>query len=140
MLNVRELRPRRFQTRPGEYFYTFTDNLFMAPIGVWEEDWVPDSDDTEWVYPEQEIIHLLVKAFKQIPQVQSICAQFGPEITIWTLLESYDRNARQRIYQKELEICQSLRIYNFDFRASSVDLVSPDELIRSGSREIYRRP
>ena len=83
---------------------------------------------------------LLVKAFQEVPQVQSICAQFGPAITIWTLLESYDREAREHIYQKELEICQSLRIYDFDFRASSVDLVSPEELIRAGSREIYRRP
>jgi hypothetical protein len=95
---------------------------------------------SEWVPPEQEVKLILVNLFKAIPQVKSICAQFGAEeIIIWTLLESYDREAREKVYEKELEVCAMLRLYDFDFRVTSIDLVSPDELIRSGSHEIYRR-
>ena len=96
--------------------------------------------ESEWVPPEQEVKLILVNLFKSIPQVKSICAQFGAEeIIIWTLLESYDRKAREKVYEKELEVCRMLRLYDFDFRVTSIDLVSPDELIRSGSHEIYRR-
>lgn len=146
MLNSKQWIPRSFQNRPEQYYYTFmlsSPNLYMSCVGVSSGNlqFVPwDSDNSNWVYPEQEIVRVLVEVFKQVPQVESICAQFGPEeITIWTLLESYDREAREKVYGKELEVCQLLRVYDFDFRATSIELVSPDELVSTGSREIYRR-
>ena len=49
---------------------------------------------SEWVGAEQEVKRFLVERFKEIPLVKSICAQFGTqEIIIWTLLETYDREA-----------------------------------------------
>lgn len=99
-----------------------------------------DPDDSEWVLPNHEVKKILVDAFKQVPQVKSICVRFGSdEVAIWTLLESYDRDARQQVYEKELELCTMLKVRDFDFRVTSVDLVSPAELVRAGSLEIYRR-
>jgi hypothetical protein len=60
-------------------------------------------------------------------------------MTIWTLINSYDRDARETIYEKELKICDLLHIYDFDFRVTSIDLVSPNELIHIGSHKIYER-
>lgn len=139
-------RQHSFKTTPEPYFYAFglsPDNLCMSSVGVSSEDshvFGGDSGNSSWISPDQEIIKILVEEFKQVSQVQSICAQFGPEeITIWTLLESYDRSARERVYEKELEICKLLRIHDFDFRVTSIELVAPDELIRNGSYQIYRR-
>jgi hypothetical protein len=134
-------------TRQGPIFYTFMSSsgsaLCMTSIGISSEDrhLVSSShEDSDWIYPEQEIIRILVDHFRSISEVKSICASFGSqEITIWTLLERYDRAARERVYAKELEVCRKLRIYDFDFRATSIDLVSADELVRSGSHEIYRK-
>lgn len=123
---------------PRSFFYAFMPSVdeprfCMSPVGV-------SSADSEWIYPEQQIARVLVELFTQVPEVKSICAQFGPEeITIWTLLESYDRTAREKVYHKELEVCRLLRVFDFDFRVTSIDLVSPNELVRAGSREIYRR-
>jgi hypothetical protein len=97
-------------------------------------------DDGEWIEPQREIIRLLVESFRQIPEVASICAQFSPEgIAIWTLLKEYDRDAREAVYVKELELCEYLGGCDFDFRVSSIDLVTPGELVESGSREIFKR-
>jgi hypothetical protein len=97
-------------------------------------------DDAKWVTPQDEVTNILAESFARIPQVKSICAQFNGEIiTIWTLLESYNREARNRVYEKELEICERLRFYDFDFRATSIELVSPDELKKAGSVEIFKR-
>jgi hypothetical protein len=139
-------KPRIFQSLPRSAFYAFMptidkEKLCMSPVGASSADGdVISSEDAEWIYPEQQVARILVELFKKVPQVKSICAQFGPEeITIWTLLETYDRAARESVYLKELEVCQKLGVYDFDFRATSIDLVSPEELTRSGSREIYRR-
>jgi len=147
MLSSRRWKPVAFETQPGPVLYTFLltpkENLGMTSIGVSSESlhvlpW--NSENSEWVYPEQQVARVLVELFKEIPQVKSICARFGhDEITIWTLLASYDREAREKVYEKELEVCKILRIYDFDFRATSADLVSPEELALSGSREIFRR-
>ena len=99
-----------------------------------------DSEYYDWITPDHEVVKILVKEFNQVPQVNAICAQFGSEeITIWTLLESYDRSAREMVYEKELNICRQLSIYDFDFRVTSIELVSPDDLIRTGSFKIYGR-
>ncbi len=89
----------------------------------------------------QEIKRLLVERFKEVPQVKSICAKFGPEeVAVWTLIDDYNREARERVYEKELKICRELAMYDFDFRVTSSEIVSSEELVRAGSREIYRRP
>jgi len=149
MLIERDWSPRNFITPLEQYFFSFTlspENICMTSVGhdperTHHEIVSSDSEGSDWIYPEQEITRFLVEAFRKIPQVKSICAQFGSEeITIWTLLEGYDREAREQVYQEELKVCRKLHVYDFDFRASSVDLVSPEELIQAGSREIYRRP
>jgi hypothetical protein len=95
---------------------------------------------TEWMLPDCEIVRILVESFRQVPQVASICAQFSTDgIAIWTLLTEYDRDARQAVYEKELELCSVLGSCDFDFRVSSVDLVNPKELVAAGSREIFAR-
>jgi len=97
-------------------------------------------ETSDWIVPEHEVIRLLVEAFKQVPQVSSICAQFGSDgIAIWTLLREYDRDARQAVYEKELQLCEGLGACDFDFRVSSIDLVTPEELVQAGSREIFKR-
>lgn len=94
----------------------------------------------QWVDPERQITHILRESFRQVPQVESICAQFNQDgIIIWTLLDSYDRSAREKVYEKELEICSELRICDFDFRVTSIELVSPAELTKGGFIELFRR-
>jgi hypothetical protein len=89
----------------------------------------------------QTVGSLLVELFKAVPEVESICAKFEADgaTTIWTLLKTYDRDARDRVYDKELEVCEQLRLCDFDFRVTSVDLVDSDELVATGAREIFRR-
>ena len=84
---------------------------------------------------------IIADSFKQIPQVRSICAKLGDgdDMTVWTLLESYDRDAREKVYEKELAVCASLHVYDFDFRVTSIALVRPKELVEGGFREVYRR-
>lgn len=116
------------------------DKLSMNPVGVWAVDAEARVDDGEWVFPEQEIRKIIQKALATVPEVVSVCAQVNEEETmIWTLLESYDRDARERVYKQELAICAALHLYDFDFRVTSIDLVSPHDLIKSGCQEIYRR-
>jgi hypothetical protein len=122
-------KPHSFQTIPESYCVVSSGDSHVF-----------GTENSSWIYPDQEITKILVEKFKQVPQVKSICAQFCPEeITIWTLLDSYDRTAREKVYEKELEICELLRIHDFDFRVTSIELVDPDELIRTGSYQIYRR-
>jgi hypothetical protein len=145
MMSV-DWKQHSFQTMPEAYFYAFAlspDNLCMSPVGVSSEYrhiLGVGYENSSWVFPDQEIKKILVEKFKQVPQVKSICAQFGSEeIIIWTLLESYDRAAREKVYEKELEICKVLRTHDFDFRVTSIELVAADELIRTGAYQIYRR-
>ncbi len=151
MLQERDWRPRSRFAPFEQYLFSFTSGfeegkLDMTSVGhdperMDHEIVPPDSEDSAWIYPQQEIIRVLVEKFRRVSQVKSICAQFGPEeITIWTLLGACDRSAREKIYGKELEICQAFRLYDFDFRVSSIDLISPEELVRAGGHEIYKRP
>jgi hypothetical protein len=129
MLEAKEWRQQSFHTLPEPYFPLNPSHVFGM-----------NSENSDWITPNQEITKILVEEFKQVPEVKSICAQFGSEeITIWTLLESYDRGAREKVYEKELKVCKLLSIYDFDFRVTSIDLVSPDELVRTGSYRIYGR-
>ncbi len=98
------------------------------------------SESVEWIPLTHQVSRVLVEVFKNVREVKSICAQFGPEeVTVWTLLESHDRKAREKVYKKELEVCRILGVYDFEFRVTSFDLVSPEDLARTGLREIYRR-
>lgn len=144
MLALREWRqPPNFNAVIAQYFVSSMgqDSVFMSAVAASSEDAIfVDSGESTWIKPEQEIIRLLVEQFKEVPQVHSICAQFGTdEVTIWTILAEYDREARSQIHAKELKICTYLNVYDFDFRVTSADLVSPEELTGNGWREIYRR-
>lgn len=147
MLQVREWGSQPFKTTVQLYLYTFVpsrkQDSCMKVVELHSEDLeivASVSENSEWIYPEQQVARLLVELFKEIPQVNSICAKFSDdEILVWTLLDSYDRDAREKVYGKELELCRLLRIHNFDFRVTSAELVPPDDLIAAGSREIYRR-
>ena len=97
-------------------------------------------EEAMWASPKQELSRVLVDAFKEIPQVASICVQFSDEeITVWTLLASHDRAARGLVYDAELSLCQELRIFEFDFRVTFVDLVSSQQLTNAGFKEIFHR-
>ena len=126
---------------PGlEYGQNKIDQLHLSESVMFQEEDVSDPEESGWFFPEREIIKILVESFKEVPQVISICAQFSDDqIAIWTLLDSHDRVARAKVYEKELNICQMLRIYDFDFRVTSIDLVLPQQLIDIGSKEIYHR-
>lgn len=117
-----------------------TVQVGLSEIPVIKEDHMLEHEYAKWVFPEQEVTKILVESFKEIPEVASICAQYhGSEIVIWTLLDSHDREARSRVYEKELNLCQTLRVYDLDFRATSIDRVSPKQLVDIGSKEIYHR-
>ena len=145
MLVIRTWPPSNSQLRVGllssAFLLDMESNLSMTSVGVSTTDSeVFAPGHSEWVYPGQEVKRILVELFKDISQVKSICARFGSEgITLWTLLESYDREARDKVYEKELEACRMLHIYDFDFRVTSIDLVSPEGLVRTGSHQIYSR-
>lgn len=112
-----------------------------SPFHEWAgDDAVACSETAEWVFPDREIRTILVESFRQIGEVVSVCAKISvEESVVWTLLESYDRDARTRVYEKELEICERLQMYDFDFRVTSVDLVSPEELVAGGCPQIFKR-
>jgi hypothetical protein len=149
MPNEREWGSQASCRIPSAPFYAFVFNpeggnrLYMTSVGSHSADLEltsSESEDSEWIRPDQQVLRILVEIFKEIPQVKSICAQFADnEITVWTLLETYDRDARERVYGKELEVCRRLGIYDFDFRVSSVDLVHPEELVRAGAYQVYDR-
>ncbi|MGH7907011.1 MAG: hypothetical protein ACREP6_10315 [Candidatus Binataceae bacterium] len=127
----------RFVTFP---FVTKDAAFCMSAIGLLSERLIIPNDNSTWIFPERQIASILVGLFSKVPQVKSICAQFGPEeMVVWTLLDAYDRDAREQVYRKELEVCELLRLYDFDFRVSAIDLVSPQGLIGTGLREIFRR-
>ena len=146
MLGERQWTSRSLFTPLEQYLFSFTlgneGRFEMTSVGndpsKMQHDLIPT--DSDWIFPQQEITRVLVERFREIPEVKSIISQLGSEeITIWTLLERYDREAREKVYTRELEICQTFRLYDFDFRVSSVDLISPEELVRAGGREIYKR-
>lgn len=143
MLQEREWEHSSFQMfQRGVYTFLLGDEHFdMSPVDASSIDLdLIVSSDADWIQPEQQVAHILIASFKEVPQVQSICAQFDAGgITIWTLLSSYDRAAREQVYERELRLCELLRIYDFDFRVTSIDLVSPTELVEAGSREIFKR-
>ena len=91
-------------------------------------------------FQTREIRKILATSFQEIDEVVSVCAQISAdESVVWSLLESYDRDVQTRVYEKELEICERLRMYDFDFRVTSIDLVSPAELMAGGFQEIFKR-
>jgi hypothetical protein len=147
MLRSREWKPQTFQTPPTSPFYSFLldeKNVTMTAVGISSLHYDaidPTDENYEWVCPDQELAAILVATFKQVPQVKWICAEFGENrLSTWTLLESYDREARGNIYQKEMELCKAVRSCDFDFRVTSEELVSPEELESAGWRIIYKRP
>ncbi len=112
----------------------------MNPMMIQSVDRLAYSSDSDWISSEMEISNILVESFKQVPQIASIYATFKSDgITIWTLLNTYDRDAREAVYKKEMEICNRLGSCDFDFRVSTVELISPKEMIDTGSREIFSR-
>ena len=113
----------------------------MPPVVAWGlGDVLVRSDEPDWVFPDREIRSLIVKSLMQVDDVGFIYAQINrAESVVWTLLKTYNRSARERVYAKELEVCDMLDIYDFDFRVTSMDLVSPIELSDSGFEEIFRR-
>ena len=127
-------------------FYSFSPTIgpqfcVSGPFGEWLGDAkVNRSEVAEWVFPDQEIRRILATSFQEIDEVVSVCAQISAdESVVWSLLKSYDRNVRTRVYEKELEICERLQMYDFDFRVTAIDLVSPAELTASGFQEIFKR-
>lgn len=146
MLTFRDWGPqptRPWETAPSYAFWPEIDdeNFRGTTASLSSEDVeIGTSESAQWIHPDQQVSRILVDLFKKVRQVKSICVQFGPEeIMVWTLLESYDRKARESVYKKEMEICRVLRVRDFEFRVTSFDLVSPEELVRNGSHEIYRR-
>ena len=145
MLQSRSWQSSEFCTSVRSVHYAFTrrdkDPYCLSEIERVQEEDISGPEESEWVPPEQEITKILVESFKEIRQVASICVESSEDgITIWTLLDSYDRVARGKVYEKELHFCRTLRVYDFDFRVTSIDLVSPQELIEGGSsKEIYHR-
>jgi hypothetical protein len=124
------------ENTPPPIFYTFSpaeEHLSMSAVGI-------SSGRDDLTLPERQVARILADVLGQIPEVVSICGRFGEDdITIWTLLKFYDRDAREMVYKRELEICRDLQIYDFDFRTTSVSLVNPGELIDSGLRQIFKR-
>ena len=127
--------------------YAFTpvfaddSQLCVSEFGEWAGDApLACSETVEWVFPDQEIRKILATYFQEIDEVVSVCTQISAdESVVWSLLKSYDRNARTRVYEKELEICERLQMYDFDFRVTAIDLVSPAELVAGGFQEIFKR-
>ena len=113
----------------------------VSEFGEWAGDApLACSETAEWVFPDQEIRKILATSLQEIDEVVSVCTQISAdESVVWSLLKSYDRNARTRVYEKELEICERLQMYDFDFRVTAIDLVSPAELVAGGFQEIFKR-
>lgn len=143
MLHTRMWSTGQFKTRQSS-FYTFMpingQQVSISTTGVSPTESVTESD-ADWTLPEHDLSRIIVEYFTQVPQVHSIYTAFGDgdDMTVWTLLESYDRDARANIHEKELAICQNVHVYNVDFRVTSHNLVSPAELVDGGFREVYRR-
>ena len=129
------------------FFYAFApvsadDSQFcVGGFGEWSSAApLAFSETVEWVSPDQEIRKILATSFQKINEVVSVCAQISAnESVVWSLLKSYDRDVRTRVYEKELEICERLQMYDFDFRVTAIDLVSPAELMAGGFQEIFKR-
>ena len=112
----------------------------LSPMSIPSIDEIASSFNSDWIDSKMEITNILVESFKQVPQVASICAIFESDgVTIWTLLSAYDREAREAVYKREMEICERLGSCDFDFRVSTVELVSPEEMTSTGALEIFKR-
>lgn len=125
----------------GTPFYTFSFELGVTDTSIVSSDRdCVSSADSEWLDSEVQIAKVLVKMFRDINEVSSIFLKFEDDgFLVWTLLKSYDRSARERVYEKELEICTSLGIHDFDFRVTSKDLMASDELSGAGYHKIFSR-
>ena len=115
-------------------------SLSMTAIAMHSDTQESATSDSKWLEGDVEVSHQLVKLFSQVPEVCAIFIKFqDDEFIVWTILKDYDREARDRIYDRELEICAALRVDNFDFRVTSKDLMSPDELNGAGYFQIFSK-
>jgi len=122
------------------YAFYLDPAICMSPCSIRISETTNSTLDAEWVDLDSTVERLLVKAFCSVPEVCSICVRREDGTTfVWTLLESYDREVREKVYEKELQICKELRIFDFDFRVTSQDLVSLQELVDSGCHEVFSR-
>lgn len=102
---------------------------------------IAPTNQSVWIQPSQSVARILADSIGDVAQVQSICFSVGKDgYSVWVLLERDNWDDSERVYQKELDICTKLNLYDFDFRVSSVDLVDPEELKKTGLVEIFRRP
>jgi hypothetical protein len=100
---------------------------------------VPTTDG-QWLSPTQQVARVVADTISEVGAVRSVCMQSSPEChTVWTLMQSYDPDARDAVYTRELRICERLNAYDFDFRVTSLDLVSRAELLATGFIEIFKR-
>src|SRR3990170_1187176 len=142
MLNLPEKDWMSVLAKPrGMPFYTFTFDLGVTDTSIVSSDRdCVSSADSQWLDSEVQVATVLVKMFRNINEVSSIFLKFEDDgFLVWTLLKSYDRSARERVYEKELEVCTSLRIYDFDFRVTSKDLMYSDDLSGAGYHKIFSR-
>src|SRR5688572_29472182 len=106
MLATRIWGTEQFKPTLQGAFYTFMpsniENVSMSAVGVAAAQAIAESADEAagWTLPEHDLSWIIANCFKEIPQVRSICAKLGDgvEMTVWTLLESYDRDAREKVY------------------------------------------
>lgn len=153
-----EWQPQTFSTKPRR-FVEHEIKVFISStvkdvadqhgtyVGISEALGISDDSHTllpttgtTWIFPENEITRILVESFKAVPQVKSICSESRKHnMAIWTILESDDRDARKEIYKRELQIGERFRLRDFDFRVTSLDLITPEELKNTGFVELYRR-
>jgi hypothetical protein len=137
MLPQRQWQMRTDVTAPGQSWLLDTDRLILS--GHPQEFPALPAENATWILPEQHVARILAETLGSIPEVQSVCASFGEVFTVWTLLKERDTEARQRVYDKEIQLCDALNVHDFDFRVSTVGLVAPEELTRTGLFEIFRR-
>jgi hypothetical protein len=127
-------------TPPGCFVvFLMAPLMCMSSIAISSGQLVANDGNSDWVLPDQEIAKILVNSFSKIPQVKSICALYRPRMEIWTILNDYDRAARTKVHEKELEMAAYFRLKDFAFRVTSFDLVQPAELESNGFVELYHR-
>lgn len=135
MLDTQHWRTNGGVVVPGPSFLHDQEIVFSSRRARYEKP-----ENTSWVLPTQNVARVIADSFKTIPQVKSVCYLTGTDgFTVWTLLGKRDSKAREKVYQKELEVCERLNLHDFQFRVTSVDLVSPSELKGTGFVEIFAR-
>lgn len=142
MLEMKEWETKASDTRELAFFSFGADMgvCMTSPSVVSLERNCSQTSDSEWLDSEVELARIIVGRFKDIPQVNSIFLRFqDDEFLVWTILESYDREARDKIYDRELELCDSLKLDDLDFRVTSKNLMAPDELQDAGYHNIFTR-